>query len=168
MSLLFLYYLGLQIHTLTRSKSLVNSLCNLGLSVNYRRVLELEDQLAGSVSMHFEKQGIVCPPNLRKGLFTVGALDNLDHNPSSTTSQNSFHRTAISVFQFPSVSNSGIGNGHIFFDPLSTGKCLLPDNYSHVPVVDCSVRTVNLPACSTSKNKLKSTWIQPEPNKLSR
>ena len=104
-----------------------------------------------SVSMHFEKQGIVCPPNLRKGLFTVGALENLDHNPSSTTSQDSFHGTAISVFQFPSVSNSGIGNGHIFFDPLSTGKCLLPDNYAHVPVVDCNVRTVNLPACSTSK-----------------
>ena len=111
-------------------------------------MLELEDQLAGSVSMHFEKQRIVCPPNLRKGLFTVGALDNLDHNPSSTTSQNSFHGTAISVFQFPSVSNSGIGNGHIFFNPLSTGKSLLPDNYAHVPVVDCNVRTVNLPACS--------------------
>ena len=39
------------------------------LPIYYRRVLELEDQLAGSVSMHFEKQGIVCPPNLRKGLF---------------------------------------------------------------------------------------------------
>ena len=118
-------------------------------------MLELEDQLAGSVSMHFEKQGIVCPPNLRKGLFTVGALDNLDHNPSSTTSQNSFHGTAVSVFQFPSVSNSGIGNGHIFFYPLSTGKCLLPDNYAHVPVVDCNVRTVKLPACSTSKKQFE-------------
>ena len=84
-------------------------------------MLGLEDQLAGSVSMHFEKQGIVFPPNLRKGLFTVGALDNLDHNPSSTTSQNSFHGTAISVFQFPSVSNSGIGNGHIFSIPYQLG-----------------------------------------------
>ena len=111
-----LIYLGLQIHTLTRSKSLVNSLCNLGLSVNYRRVLELEDQVAGSVSMNFEKQGIVCPPNLRRDLFTVGALDNLDHNPSSSTSQNSFHGTAISVFQFPRVS---ICNGHIFLSLIN-------------------------------------------------
>ena len=47
------------------------------LRVNYRRVLELEDQLVGSVFMHFEKKGIVCPPNLWKGIFTVGALDNL-------------------------------------------------------------------------------------------
>ncbi len=66
-------YLGLKIHTHTRSKYLVNFLCNLGLSVSYKRVLELEEQLAGSVSMHFEKEGIVCPPNLQKGLFTVGA-----------------------------------------------------------------------------------------------
>ncbi len=61
--------------------------------------MELEDQLASAVSVHYEKEGIVCPPNLRKGLFTAGALDNLDHNPSSITAQGSFHGTAISIFQ---------------------------------------------------------------------
>lgn len=33
----------------------------------------------------FKEEGIVSPVHLRKGLFTIGALDNLDHNPSSTT-----------------------------------------------------------------------------------
>ena len=28
--------------------------------------------------------------------FTVGALDNLDHNPSSTTARDSFHGMGIS------------------------------------------------------------------------
>ena len=33
---------------------------------------------------------------LRRGLFTAGALDNLDHNSSSTTAKDSFHGTGIS------------------------------------------------------------------------
>ena len=41
------------------------------------------------------------------GLFTVGALENIDYNPSSTTTQGSFHGTGISLFQFPDSSVSG-------------------------------------------------------------
>ena len=79
--------------------------------------MELEDQLASAVSVHYEKEGIVCPPNLRKGLFTAGALDNLDHNPLSTTAQESFHGTAISIFQFPTTSNSGISGEPMLTNP---------------------------------------------------
>ena len=45
--------------------------------------------------------GVIAPSCLCKGLFTVGAIDNLDHNPSSTTSTDSFRGTGISLFQFP-------------------------------------------------------------------
>ena len=45
---------------------------------------------------------LVCPSQLRHGLFTVGALDNLDHNPSSTTATDVFHGTGIRLFQFHS------------------------------------------------------------------
>ena len=38
------------------------------------------------------------PTQLRRGLFTAGALDNLDHNPSSTSAKDSFHGTGISLF----------------------------------------------------------------------
>ena len=31
-------------------------------------------------------EGAVSPPGLRRGLFTVGDTDNIDHNPYSTTS----------------------------------------------------------------------------------
>ena len=41
------------------------------------------------------------PTQLRHGLFTAGALDNLDHNPSSTTAKDSFHGTGISFFSTP-------------------------------------------------------------------
>ena len=36
---------------------------------------------------------VVCPPKLRQGLFTTGAVDNIDHNPSSATAKDSFHGT---------------------------------------------------------------------------
>ena len=63
--------------------------------------------MANAICMRFEDEGVVCPSHLRKSLFTVGALDNIDHNLSSTTAQGSFHGTGISVFQFPTASNSG-------------------------------------------------------------
>ncbi len=37
-------------------------------------------------------------------LFTVGALDNFDHNPNSTIAVKSFHETGINIFQFPSAN----------------------------------------------------------------
>ena len=43
----------------------------------------------------------MCPPNLREGLFTTAAIDNIDHNPSSTTTTDALHGTGISLFQHP-------------------------------------------------------------------
>ena len=50
---------------------------------------------------------IVCPSSLRKGLVTVGGVDNFDHNPSSITAQSSFLGTAISITQFPTPDSVG-------------------------------------------------------------
>ena len=44
---------------------------------------------------------------LSKVLLTVGALDYLDHNPSSTTSVASFHGSGIRLFKIPTKINSG-------------------------------------------------------------
>ena len=82
-------------------------LYQLGLSVSYRRIMELEESLASSISERFVADGCVVPASLRKGLFTIGALDNLDHNPSSTTAASSFHGTGISLFQLPTAGNHG-------------------------------------------------------------
>ena len=43
----------------------------------YKHVIELENMLADAVSTHFEKEGIVYPPNLLKEFFTVGAFNNI-------------------------------------------------------------------------------------------
>jgi hypothetical protein len=41
--------------------------------------------------VRFVSEGVACLPKLRQGVFTTAAVDNVDHNPSSTTSKSSFH-----------------------------------------------------------------------------
>ena len=93
-------YISLYVHSLTRCKKLITELYQLGLSVSYDRLMEIEDWLATAIAKRFEEDGCVSPVCLKKGLFSVGALDNLDHNPSSTTVTSSFQGTGISVFSF--------------------------------------------------------------------
>ena len=48
------------------------------------------------------------PRDCEKTFFTIGELDNNDHNPSATTAKGSFHGTAISIVQHPTKENLGI------------------------------------------------------------
>lgn len=100
-------YVGLTIHAKTRKQELVDSMYALGLSVSYKRVLEISSELARKACAQFEEDQVVCPMKLKHGLFTTAAIDNIDHNPSSTTAKDSFHGTAISIFQHPTESCSG-------------------------------------------------------------
>ena len=81
----------------------------MSLSISYERVLEIETATGNKIFERFELEKTVCPPTLRKGSFTYGAIDNIDHNPSSSTSQSSFHGTGISLFQNREQENDGEG-----------------------------------------------------------
>eukprot|EP00112_Aurelia_sp_Birch-Aquarium-sp1_P026765 Seg971.2 transcript_id=Seg971.2/GoldUCD/mRNA.D3Y31 product="hypothetical protein" protein_id=Seg971.2/GoldUCD/D3Y31 len=99
--------IGAMIHTRTRKRGIVDRLFDLGISVSYDRVLNVSADLGNLLSDQFEATGIVCPSSLRKNVFTTMAVDNIDHNPSSATSTDSFHGTAISVVQHPSAEGEG-------------------------------------------------------------
>ena len=86
-------YLGVMIHTKTRRRDLVDELYRLGLSIAFDRVLSISSELGNNICRYFQLEGAVCPPKLKGGLFTTGAVDNIDHNPSSTSAQDSFHDT---------------------------------------------------------------------------
>lgn len=92
-------YIGLMVHAKTRKKGVIEELNDLGMSIPYRRVKSLTDSLSATVLREFKEDGVVCPRALRKGVFTISAFDNLDHDPSSTTAKGSFHGTALSLFQ---------------------------------------------------------------------
>ena len=50
----------------------------------------------------------MCSPKLRLEFFTTAAIDNIDHNPSSTSAQGSLHGTNISVFQHFQNESNGV------------------------------------------------------------
>ena len=95
-------YMGLDIHTRLRSKNIVTEIHELGLSVTYDRFLQLENQLATAVSLHTQKKRRCVPTTASTWFFAVGAVNNLDHNASSTTATaGSFHSTGIILFHCP-------------------------------------------------------------------
>lgn len=100
-------YVGVSVHAKTRCRDLVEILHKLGISISYDRVLSISTDLGNEVCRRYWQEGAVCPSNLRLGLFTTAAVDNIDHNPSSTTSKDSFHGTGISLFQHPSTVTPG-------------------------------------------------------------
>ena len=147
----------------------MNKLSKLGLCICYDRVLELENSLATAVCRCYEEEQLVCPPNLRTGLFTVGAFDNLDYNPSSTTSMGSFHRGGISIFQFPTTSNSGITRNPVTIDPSQPCKHALPDDYTTIPAVSCDTSKLSVPEYTVPhevhkvlevEKTVEARWIQ--------
>ena len=100
---------------------------------HYLEVMQIEKEMSVSLCGQCQANGLVCPSHLRKGLFTEGAMDNVDHNPSSTTAQSSFHGIGISITQFPTADNIGTT-----IEPAAvatTKKHTLPSSYTVVPAV---------------------------------
>ena len=140
-------YIGMNVHALTRSKKLIQQLYHIGISISYDRIMEIEDLIANCTCERFAEDGVVYPAFLRKGLFTVGALDNLDHNPSSTTSLTSFHGTGISLFQLPTKSRPGESRTPIAIPPHGNEKHSLPGSYASVPAVALKTTAGMVPEC---------------------
>ena len=113
--------------------------------MSYDRLMEIEDLLATAVSKRFKEDGCVSPVCLKKGLFSVGALDNLDRNPSFTTATSPFHRTGISIFQFPTECHSGDNRPPITVPPSDSDKHSIPDSYAIVPPTELKTTATSVP-----------------------
>ena len=148
----FPVYMGLSVYTKTRKRQLVEMLHEHGLSISYDRVLEISAQLGDATVNKYVEEGVVCPPVLRKGLFTTAVMDNIDHNPTATTATTSFHGTSISVFQHPSKKNGGQKRQQLLFGPASVKSVPeLPDTFTNIP-----------PAHFKTKNPLPPNISLPE------
>ena len=133
-------YLGIMVHTKTRKRALVDSLFDLGLSISYDRVLDISTELGNKLCNYYEMVKAVCPPQLKSDVVTTAAVDNIDHNPSSTSAHDSFHGTGISLFQHPDDSIPGVQR-NVDTIPGDTQRgprrkaAQLPDTYTNVPPV---------------------------------
>ena len=92
-------YLEILLHNKTRKRQLVQTLFDLGLSVSYDRVLESSTNMGTKVCTYYDRLNTVCPPHMKRGVFTTSAVDNINHQTSATTARGSVNGTGISVFQ---------------------------------------------------------------------
>ena len=69
---------------------LIEQLHHLGARISYDRVIQIEKDAAYSLCVK------PMTSHLRKGIFMVGAMDNIDHDQSSKTAQSSFRGTGVS------------------------------------------------------------------------
>ena len=90
----------------------------------------MSTEITNTVIEWYARERVVCPSKLRETLFTTAAVDNIDHNPSSITSQGSFHGTAVSLAQHPSNGELGSPRGIDVFD---SNKPSITKTISHLP-----------------------------------
>ena len=100
--------------------------------------MEISGNLANTLCQTYGEEGSVCPPTLTNNVFTTAAVDNIDHNPSSTTAKDSFQGTSLSLFQHPTLENQGTDRPAVSYveRPVITKTAApLPDFYVSIPPV---------------------------------
>ena len=125
-------YLGMLIHAKTSNKGNIERLSSLGLSISYTRVLDLSTVLGHDVLRQCEEHKVVCPPSLCKNVFTTAAIDNIGHNPSSTSAEGLFHGTGISLFQHVTDEEPGVVQHKKSIQSSSKKLSQLPGIYADI------------------------------------
>jgi len=143
-------YIGLMLHAHTRKKELVYRFYHLDMSISHDRVLSLSATMGSIVCKQFHREQIVCPPRLHGSVFTTAAVDSIDHNPSSTTSKESFHGTDISLLQHPTFDGEGRDRSIVLVGESHDISCKsvdhLPHFYTDVPPVTETVKNLTISA----------------------
>ncbi len=142
------------LHSKTRKRELVDTMHELGLSVSYARVLKISTDLGIKTCKYYGSLNTVCPSQLKRGVFTTCAVDNINHQTSATTAKNSLNGTSISVFQHFNDSNYDEFEPVMTFDEscgvtsTSSRKGLprLPTSYTQVPPVTQSNLSCPVPS----------------------
>ena len=148
-------YIGLMLHAHTCKRDLVDRLYHLGMSISYDHVLRLSAQMGSNACKQFHQDHVVCPPKLRSKVFTSAAVDNIDHNPTSTTSKETFHGTGISLIQHPTFNGEGIDRStstegrSVGFKSVDN----LPHFYTEVPPVTNCIKKCSIPATDLTSLK---------------
>ena len=167
-------YIAMKIHAVTRKRNIIDTIFHWGICVSYDRLLKLMTDISNGVCEQFTMDGVVCPPKLRRGVFSSAAVDNLDHIPTSATATDSFHGTGISIIQHRSHESEGHDRGVLVIDPTTSSSARsvapLPSKYTNVPpaalkgkeftapTVNCPVTPANLQTITEAK-KGELQWL---------
>ena len=140
-------YNAVKVYLHTRKERLVDSLHQEGLAVSIDCLRTISVDIANSVIEHWAQIGAVVPLKMNAGFFTTVALNNLDHNLTSTTARSSFHGTRISLAHHE-FSGAGALTTSIL-NPSVMGKRAvspLPAEYTNIPEVSLTKdETISVP-----------------------
>ena len=91
---------GIAVHQAVRSKQLITMLHGFGMSVDYNRILRVEAQIEASVLKRMElNDGLYIPPDVVLGRHVFFAVDNVDFAEDTPDGKNTFHGTAMAIYQ---------------------------------------------------------------------
>ena len=124
-------------------------------------MLEVSAQLGDAAVGKYKAEGVVCPNILRKDLFTTSAFDNIDHNPTATTSKSSFHGTSMSIFQHPTAENEEVIQEPWNIDSKVKSIFNLPDSYTNVRPAFFGIKNQNPPLVEIQP-QLPTLVLKPE------
>jgi len=138
-------YLGFRLFS-ERCKDLITALNNLQLCPSYQRIQTLSNQVGNLIIDSFDSHQAAVGSKFSFGQFTSGALDNLDHNPSSSTAYGSFHGSAISLTQHPhDISNQNEIKCSSIKEDTPKHLKELPTFYNGIQSIDYSNRSASVP-----------------------
>ena len=144
-------YISLMLHAETRKRGIIDKLAKLGICASYSRIQQLSATVTEVLCEQYSKDNVVCPPGLQCGVFTTAAIDNIDHNPSSSTAVEAFHGTGISLIQHPNHEMSLKSHLDLLsYERLQNFHCVLPESYTDIPPMSCQRAEVPLPMTNTS------------------
>ena len=121
-------------------------LAEMGLSISYDRLRTFSIDIANSVIEHWNKEGVVVPPQAVKGVFTTGNTDNVDWNPTSTTCkpESILHGTCWGILQhFPENDQ----------DTTYVPDILNPEVMGKTSVMPLPISYTNIGRCSIAKKR---------------
>lgn len=149
------------IHSKTRQSSIINKLNRLGLSISYNRVQEILTTVTNVLCDKYKlDDNQIILTNLLANTFLPVAIDNIDHNPSSSTAADAFHGSSISVIQHLETTINSTPPLTDLLNVKWTTKIQsqLPESYTSVPVTS---NVVGDPVVSTVHSLESEINIQP-------
>ena len=97
--------IAMDIHTSTRSKSIVSDLESFGVGISHKKLMSIEDSIANNIIEETKNNdGVYLPPWTIQDQFVWFVIDNIDFL-EATPGMNTLHGTAIALFQ-TKVSNT--------------------------------------------------------------
>ena len=136
---------GLLSHQQIRSKSVIDVLHELGVSVNYVRILCIEIQLAQAVLSNSSEHNIFTPPKLCKGQFIFFSVDNSDFSEDTPDGKNTLHATAMVVFQRKRTKDP---EAILEIDATMRTKSLPQGSIPDTEILQCYIPKNAQPKCS--------------------